>query len=1053
MEDTSRHDAPDPSSATSPSRVWVGHLGLMASLALLAGLAGCAPPLDSDWSYYEERIAPILSPNCARNVVGCHLPDAFGNAAGNLDLSSYDSLLRRRDVLAPFGPYPVGMLLAKASEPNQIDVETFEPLDPMRPDERTVTITTDIRHAGGRIIALGSRSFNELRRWIDSGFARTGVPIDRAQTETGECSSGIGFNNFEVNRFETGAAIGDMASFERFRDEVQPLLRARCAGEFCHGDRLRGYYIACGDTDEEIRWNYFISVWFLADPPEESELLRRPLDVNRGGSPHVGGDLFSDEDAAGYRTIRDWAVDLLTRNPDAVRELDFYATRGFRYFVNRVQPMLVRKGCMFQNCHSAIAQNQDLQLLAGSDGRFSRASQHRNHGTARGFLSLSSADPNQSRIIAKNLFPPENVSGGVGVAHRGGALFEAFTTPSGAVDPASPDDCLAYDADNDDLDEIPAYCILVRWHEIEREEAIAQGKVQPDLMTSVLWVARPLGVGETTDFDTYRPGADLLMATPSVGADGSISLGPATSLLAGCGLTQATADVRRPRVSWDATRIAFAARSAADEPLRLYWMDSDGAACGLIPGVAPPVSQENGILTHDFDPAFSPNGEIVFASTRGNLDRAAYTYEGPTRTPASMEPNANLYVYAQFDETPVRQLTHLLNQELQPGFTVNGRVMYTIEKRQPQFHQMALRRMNLDGGDFRPFFGARPSVGFASITDPIQLPNLNVGFVAGPLHATDGAGSIGFLNLSLGVAQPDRDPGDRAYLRALRTPAVGGVFRSPATIPTGRVLVSCDLGATDPMAGPFDFDLCELDPSSGSVRVVLASPGVALVDPVVVYMRYVRPSRAVIESDGETLDRPLLRFDRTHSEVIFHDFPLQVSLEFSNIRALHPLDDRIRGFDALEPLPPPTSATTFADVADRVVEDAFGQMYVANRVLGHVSLNPDGSAAVMFPGGTPLLYRPTDVSGAPLDFLPGDDFEGSMMPREADQYYPGEQGRRGIPRRLFNNLCGFCHAGLSGSELPVATSPDVLSGASQSLAVGGGMLDLNIDPASRSGPE
>lgn len=1026
---------------------------MAASVVLIALLGGCSPPLAPESSYFDERISPILIQNCARNVVGCHLPDAFGNAAGNLDLSSYDALLRRRDVLAPFGPYPIGLLLAKTTDPQQILVETFAAPDPMRPDDREVLITTDIRHGGGRIIDMGSRTFGELRRWIDSGFARTGVPIDRRQTEFGDCVSGIGFNNFEVNRFETSTDMTDPAVFENFVNNVQPILRARCAGEYCHGDRLRGYYLACGDTDVELRWNHFISQWFLADPPDESELLRRPLAVARGGSPHVGGDIFATEDDSDYRAIEGWAQALLVSNPDAVTELDFYATQGFRFFVNRVEPILVRKGCMFQNCHSAIAQNQDLQLLSGSDGRFSRASQHRNHGSARFFLALSSSDPNQSRIIAKNLFPPDFVAGGAGISHRGGSLFEDFSTPAGAANPASPDDCVGYDADNGDLNEVPAYCILARWHQIEREEAIVNREIAPDLMSAVVWVARPIGVGETTDFDTYRPGADLLIATPVVAADGSISLGAPTSLLSGCGLTPATADVRRPQVNWGATRIAFAARSAADQPLRLYWMDTDGGACAPIPNVAPPVPMENGILTHDFDPTFSPNGEIVFASTRGHLDRAAYTYQGPTRTPAAMEPGANLFVFTQFGETQVRQLTHLLNQELQPSFTAEGRVVYTVQKRQPGFHQIALRRMNLDGGDFRPFFGSRPSVGFASISACVQLPNLNVAFVSGPLHATDGAGSIGTLNLSLGVDQTGRDPRDGAYLRAQRTVSGSGVFRSPATLPTGRLLVSCDPSATDPMAGPFDFDLCELDPSTGGVRTVLATPGVAEVDPVAVYVRYVRPSQAVIESDGETLDRPLLQFDRTHSEVIFHDFPLQVSLEFTNIRAPHPLDDRIQGFDALETLPPPPTARTFADVSDRIVTDEFGPMYVANRVLGHVELNPDGSAAVFFPGGTPLLYRPTDASGAPLEFLPGGPFTGSMMPREADQYYPGEQGRRGTPRRMFNNLCGFCHAALSGSELPVATSPDVLTLASQSAAVDDTRHDMRIPPADRSPPE
>ena len=110
------------------------------------------------------------------------------------------------------------------------------------------------------------------------------------------------------------------------------------------------------------------------------------------------------------------------------------------------------------------------------------------------------------------------------------------------------------------------------------------------------------------------------------------------------------------------------------------------------------------------------------------------------------------------------------------------------------------------------------------------------------------------------------------------------------------------------------------------------------------------------------------------------------------------------------------------------------------------------SASSISPTATSVVSMSAAIDTA-FSSATRDTFTGSMMPREDDQYYPGEQGRRGTPRRMFNNLCGFCHAALSGSELPVATSPDVLTLASQSYAVDDTRHDLRIAPADRAPPE
>ncbi|MDW8363218.1 MAG: hypothetical protein RMK74_12525 [Myxococcales bacterium] len=992
-------------------------------------LAGCEGPAPPSSSFYDERIGPALSVGCALQTQGCHLADERGTAAGNLDLSSFDALMRRQDVLPAYGPYPVGLLLLKGGEPVEVGIETFDPPDPSRPEERVVRIRTDIRHAAGAGLSMDARTYAEVKAWIERGATRTGIAYDTRRSNEGRCRNGVG----HLEGFDPAAAPADMASYEAFRDRVQPVLRARCAGGACHGNPIADLYLACGDDEAELRWNYFVSVQHLTTPVSASELLRRPLAVLRGGTFHEGGDVFASTEDEGYVAIRQWAEELAGRRPELVEPPE--ASEGLRFFANRVQPVLVRKGCMFLNCHSP-AMFHDLRLRGGSQGAFSRVATLRNYEMSRHLLAYDSPDPNDSRLIAKNLYPPTEVPGAEGMAHRGGFLFEDFSR-DGRIERATPDDCAGVDADRGDLNEIPAYCVLVRWHQLEREAAIARGEVMAgDGVEGLVYVSRPAGGGGVVDFDTFAGDADLRFASVDVAPDGSVSLGASRSLLGGCGLP-AGADVRTPAVSWDGRRVAFAARGGAGEPLRLYEVGIDGSGCRRIPGIAPAEPQRNGILQHDFDPAWAPDGRLVFASTRGHLDASRFSYAGPTRTPARMQPNANLYIA---EDGSVRQLTFLLNQEVSPSFMHDGRLVFTTEKREPDFHQLAGRRLNLDGGDYHPLFAQRPSIGFASATEIVVDSALNLLMVAGPLDAADGAGHIVLVNRSIGPDQVDRDPADRFYIRSTRTLTSTGAWRSPVGVPGGRILASCDLDAADVRSGPMRYEICELDPTTGAHRVVGGEPGRSAVELVLARARanYGVFRSRIDEANGHTRVEP----GATDAEVLVQDFPMLGTLLFTNTREGRPIDHRMGGFEVHEALPPPPEATTFADVASEVVRDAFGEVFVRRRRLGWVPLEADGSARFRFEGGTPIVLVPTDASGRVLEFLPGAPFTGPMFQREQMQFYPGERANQSIPRRFFNGLCGGCHGSITGRELDVVVQVDALTSASRTLARDAAPVDL-----------
>ena len=1000
------------------SRTLASHLAFALAVVLVAGCDQEAPPA---FTYYDDQIAPALDVGCVSQTTGCHVATPEQTAVGNLDLSSYDALMRREDTLPAFGPYTVGQLLLKGGDPIELAVQTFDPPDPSEPDQRFVALTTDVRHAGGALLQVGSDGYSKIKNWIVQGYAREGQVRVFPRENEGKCRSGVGSHP----GFDPAADPADAEGYKNFTTVVEPMLVERCAGSTCHGSKVADLYLSCGKTEEEQRWNYFVTLAHLDRSVSLSELLRRPLAVLRGGTFHEGGDIFPSTDDPDYELLRGWIEDLLSRAPEQVG----YAPddEGLRFFGNYVQPMLVKKGCMFANCHSP-SMFHDLRLRGGSQGVFSRIAFDKNYEMSKRLLAVESADPNDSRLIAKNLFPSS--AGGRGLVHRGGALLEDFDGF------ATADQCTAVDLASSDLNDVPAYCVLVQWHALERELAIARGEVMPGPDYGLVWVSRPLDVGDARDFDSYRPGADLMRGALTLAADGQPTVGPGVSLLDGCGLSAASADIRGTAVSWDGSKLAFAVRSSAADPFRIYEANADGSACARRNELDAGATTDNGILIHDFDPAYAPDGRLVFASTRGNVGGAGFSYAGPQRTPSQLAPNANLYVA---ESGKVRQLTFLLNQELQPSFMRDGRLIFTAEKRAPGFFQLATRRQNLDGGDYHPLFAQRASVGFQLATEVVELLDGNFALVAAPFGARDGAGTIAIVNRSIGPDQDDRPAGDLFYLHSLEFPVPGafdggrGAYRSPTALPSGWLVASCDPDAMDLAAGGFDFDLCGIDPRTGRVVQLVGEAGRSELHAVAVFARAnhgVFRSR-IDEANAHT------RVDSGANDAIVHisDVPLLATLLFANTREGRPIDPRLGGLDVLESFPPDVDALSFDDLdADRVISDDFGRVFVDYQQLGHVALYDDGSAKIRYPGGHPIVLRATDGAGNVLTFPDDAAFSGTVTQREEMQFYPGERSNQGFRRELFNGMCGGCHGSITGYELDIAVDIDVLTSASKTVA-------------------
>src|SRR5262249_38056070 len=150
----------------------------------------------------------------------------------------------------------------------------------------------------------------------------------------------------------------DFASFQT----ANLLLGKRCAAGNCHGATFNSLHLTCGDTPEQKRWNYFAIGDYVATTASASEMLLRTLSPAAGGAYHEGGAIFEDTTDPDYKILLDWAT--AKGGPTHTANTD-----EFKFFADRVQPMLVKRGCMMLGCHSA-SMFHDYRLRGGSNGHF-----------------------------------------------------------------------------------------------------------------------------------------------------------------------------------------------------------------------------------------------------------------------------------------------------------------------------------------------------------------------------------------------------------------------------------------------------------------------------------------------------------------------------------------------------------------------------------------------------------------------------------------------------------------------------------------------------------
>ncbi|MEI9949645.1 MAG: hypothetical protein WDO74_11865 [Pseudomonadota bacterium] len=516
-------------------RSLVGWIGVpVQGLALGFLLASSACHRDDDSvrsSYYDRKIGVTLIRSCATSPTksGCHVAaDDHGNALGNLSVASYDSLSKRQDLLLRYGPYGFPALLLKVAKPYPVSLTTWQSIEP-------TLVTTDIAHVGGRLLDLTSPAFTALDAWISNGHAINNAPPAVRVLEQTPCSDSVGTDP----EFDP-AAIPTAKDFNTFVETVNPVVGLRCSAGNCHGSPANSLYLTCGGTAEAVRWNYFALGDYVSVDTGTSEILRRALDPAVGGVYHEGGTIFESTDDADYQALVTWATEKGGPTDQVVPGKD----DGLLLFANRVQPMLVKRGCMMVNCHSG-SMFHDYRLRGGSGGHFGLPATRKNYEFTLEQLALESPDVNASRLVRKNL--PAVAEYG-GILHRGGPLFTEKHDCSeqelaAAIDPAAA------------LDDQAPYCVIQGL-----VSSGAKGAFPESTRAHRHRVRAPptrRAAGHAAKLRSLFAGRRDRASGRVTGRDPSRHGRRGKELSALCGLSPASTDARRPAVSWDGSKIAF----------------------------------------------------------------------------------------------------------------------------------------------------------------------------------------------------------------------------------------------------------------------------------------------------------------------------------------------------------------------------------------------------------------------------------------------------------------------------------------------------------------
>lgn len=269
---------------------------------------------------------------------------------------------------------------------------------------------------------------------------------------------------------------------------------------------------------------------------------------------------------------------------------------------------------------------------------------------------------------------------------------------------------------------------------------------------AIAYVKRPVSaLGNPTDAVVTGQGGDLYLR------DKSSPSGTETNLTGS--LTGGQGDVAHPNVSFDGTKIVFAMRRPTDANWSIWEYNNVGKSMRRI---ACDVS----VTGDDTEPAYLPDGRIVFISNRQETTKSQMQAQG--RTPYTYvdeydrEQTAVLHVM-ESDGKNCRQISFDQSHDRNPTVLSTGEILYSRWDHVGDRNQFTIFKVNPDGTNLFVVYGAHSPGN--SYMQPREMPNGHLIATLMPLSRTREGGSLEIIDYK-NYSEID-EPGDNAPVNLL----------------------------------------------------------------------------------------------------------------------------------------------------------------------------------------------------------------------------------------------------------------------------------------------
>ena len=464
--------------------------------------------------------------------------------------------------------------------------------------------------------------------------------------------------------------------------------------------------------------------------------------------------------------------------------------------------------------------------------------------------------------------------------------------------------------------------------------------------------ANDRSVVASSNGDNYYPGTDIFLLSP-ISPQGTLTNLTAQYTQAGQTNPANFGHAADPEVSYDGMHIMFSMRQNRSSRWHLYEMNADGG------GLVTLTDQTTG---DDMTPAYLPNGQVLFTSTRSQIADEYERRTSPLLHIGDRGPDGRL--------VNIRQISFNQSFDRNPMVHSSGKIIYSRWEHLGDPNKFPLFVINPDGT--RPFvmYGNHSPVqsGSQVYLEPRELSDgglvcsvmeRNSPFEGGAIAIIDISKSDDNLTFITPATVPFNNSGQPS----------SALFKTPYPIidkssPSDRqekIIVAMSPIAVQPgsNSNQVDFGLYVMDKDGTNLRLIYNDPGYNEFDPVVLQPHtapFVYPPDPNVTAGLATGATTGMFFDGNVYDRSTTDGHLRPSLSYVNADGSQGQAKYVR---VLEAVPLPRDGNKRGGPIG-------GTNFEKQRLVGYAPVRPDGSFAILVPANRPIHVQTIDEHGIML---------------------------------------------------------------------------------------